>query len=86
MKEYFILPISAELYYLMQFSIVPRKALLGGVGFLPPVEIYSRCMLIPGNVRNELNQDYNLDIRGLLNKFPDFFRIGTFIDSTHMKL
>ena len=21
-----------------------------------------------------------------LNKFPDFFRLGTFIDSTHMKL
>ena len=26
------------------------------------------------------------DIRGSLNKFPDFFRMGTFIDSTHMKL
>ena len=25
-------------------------------------------------------------IRGSLNKFLDFFRIGTFIDSTHMKL
>ena len=25
-------------------------------------------------------------IRGSLNKFPDFFRLGTFIDSTHMKL
>ena len=25
-------------------------------------------------------------IRGLLNKFPDFFRMGTFFDSTHMKL
>ena len=24
--------------------------------------------------------------RGSLNKFPDFFRMGTFIDSTHMKL
>ena len=24
-----------------------------------------------------------LEIRGLLNKFPDFFRMGTFIDSTH---
>ena len=23
---------------------------------------------------------------GLLNKFPDFFRVGTFIDITHMKL
>ena len=25
-------------------------------------------------------------IRGSLNKFPDFFRMGTFIDNTHMKL
>ena len=25
-------------------------------------------------------------IRGSLNKFPDFFRMGTFIDSTHMRL
>ena len=25
------------------------------------------------------------DIQGSLNKFPDFFRMGTFIDSTHMK-
>ena len=25
-------------------------------------------------------------IRGSLNKFPDFYRMGTFIDSTHMKL
>ena len=24
--------------------------------------------------------------QGSLNKFPDFFRMGTFIDSTHMKL
>ena len=25
-------------------------------------------------------------IRGSLNEFPDFFHMGTFIDSTHMKL
>ena len=25
-------------------------------------------------------------IRGSLNKFPDFFHMGTFIDRTHMKL
>ena len=25
-------------------------------------------------------------IRGAYNKFPDFFRMGTFIDSIHMKL
>ena len=28
----------------------------------------------------------HIHIRGSLNKFPDFFRMGTFIDSTHMKL
>ena len=26
------------------------------------------------------------DLRGSLKRFPDFFRMGTFIDSTHMKL
>ena len=26
------------------------------------------------------------NIRGSLNKFPDFFRMGSFIDSTHIKL
>ena len=25
-------------------------------------------------------------LQGSLNKFPDFFRMGTFIDSTHVKL
>ena len=32
--------------------------------------------------------EYNAkrQLRGSLNKFPDFFRMGTFIDSTHMKL
>ena len=29
---------------------------------------------------------YILYIRGSLNKFPDFFRMDSFIDSTHMKL
>ena len=27
-----------------------------------------------------------MNIRGSFNKFPDFFRMATFIDSTHMKL
>ena len=27
-----------------------------------------------------------VNIRGAYNKFPDFFRMGTFIDSIHMKL
>ena len=34
---------------------------------------------------NKLVEWPNL-LRGSLNKFPDFFRMGTFIDSTHMKL
>ena len=25
-------------------------------------------------------------VQGSLNKFPDFFRMGTFIDSTYMKV
>ena len=28
----------------------------------------------------------NLKLRGAYDKFPDFFRMGTFIDSTHVKL
>ena len=28
----------------------------------------------------------NKKLRGSLNRFPDFFRMGTFIDSKHMKL
>ena len=27
-----------------------------------------------------------LEVRASLNKFPDFFHVGTFIDGTHMKL
>ena len=33
-----------------------------------------------------LKNIYTLYTRGSLHKFPDFFRMGTFIDSTHMKL
>ena len=29
---------------------------------------------------------YHIVLRVSLNKFPDFFRMGTFIDSIHMKL
>ena len=32
------------------------------------------------------NCHLSIKIRGSLNKFPDFFCMGTFIDSTHMKL
>ena len=31
-------------------------------------------------------QKSHYNIQGSLNKFPDFFHMGTFIDSTHMKL
>ena len=34
----------------------------------------------------DLIQSCYLRVRGSLNKFPDFFRMGTFIDSTHLKL
>ena len=30
--------------------------------------------------------DGNEEVQGSLNKFPDFFRMGTFIESKHMKL
>ena len=39
-------------------------------------------MLISGN--NKIKT--SVKIRGSLNKFPDFFRMGTFIDSTLRKL
>ena len=29
---------------------------------------------------------HHLKLQGAYNKFPDFFRMGTFIDSTHMKI
>ena len=29
---------------------------------------------------------HHMDLRGAYDKFPDFFRMGTFIDSTRMKL
>ena len=36
--------------------------------------------------RKKTTKTVSIDIRGSLNKFPDFFCMGTFIDSTHMKL
>ena len=32
------------------------------------------------------NFDFKLNVQGSLNKFLEFFRMGTFSDSTHMKL
>ena len=34
----------------------------------------------------EFSSSYIICIRSEYDKFPDFFRMGTFIDSTHMKL
>ena len=41
----------------------------------------NKCQKIPCLVQTRTHQ-----IRGSLNKFPEFFRMGTFINSTHMKL
>ena len=46
--------------------------------------IYGLNRLIWKSFMLHTNTWYN--IRGSLNKFPDFFRMCTFIDSTHMKL
>ena len=35
---------------------------------------------------DKMKKKNGFKLRGSLNKFPDFFRIGTFIDSIHMKL
>ena len=36
--------------------------------------------------KKNIFKNKNIDIRRSLNKFPDFFRMGTFIDRTHVKL
>ena len=41
--------------------------------------------LFPKTVNYLIWNSY-LKLRGAYDKFPDFFRMGTFIDSTHMKL
>ena len=38
------------------------------------------------NKKFRLNLFFKPYIRGSSNKLPDFFRMGTFIDSTHRKL
>ena len=43
----------------------------------------SPIILVNTLLSNSENKD---DFRGAYDKFPDFFRMGTFIDSTHMKL
>ena len=38
------------------------------------------------NIWNIITRRKSYNVRGAYDKFPDFFRMGTFIDSTHMKL
>ena len=48
---------------------------------------YQRWILFHALLSDILSRIYiYIYIRGSLNTFPDFFRTGTFIDSTHMKL
>ena len=49
-------------------------------------EKYQEGTLNKRNSGSRKEQSFNENLRGSLNKFPDFFRMGTFIDSTHMKL
>ena len=41
---------------------------------------------IKHSIHTHTHTHTHVHVRGSLNMFPDFFRIGTFIDSTHMKL
>ena len=52
------------------------------------VEFYDISNLVVYSMPNPIHTNIlNISyIRGAYDKFPDFSRIGTFIDSTHMKL
>ena len=45
-----------------------------------------KTIVMDDEIKKVLIINYSSYIQGSLNKFPDFFRMGTFIDSTHMKL
>ena len=51
---------------------------------------YRKVPSMYGDVEKFLSQPRSVwqyyEVWGSLNKFPDFFCMGTFIDSTHMKL
>ena len=53
------------------------------VAYLIPNPIYIQTHI---SIYLSIYLSFNIFIRGSLNKFPDFFRMATFIDSTHMKL
>ena len=48
-------------------------------------EVNQGCILFLSIILSDDFTD-STQVRGPLNKFPDFFRMGTFIDSSHMKL
>ena len=39
-----------------------------------------------GSIPDQVKPETQKMVWGAYDKFPDFFRMGTFIDSTHMKL
>ena len=47
---------------------------------------YKSLMYIHLNRCKQMSDVKLLQLRGTYDKFPVFFRIGTFIDSTHMKI
>ena len=55
--------------------------------FLPISIIFRQWILKVKNFNfGDSFYSVKLPVRGAYDKFPDFFRMGTFIDSTHMKL
>ena len=55
--------------------------------FEPPVETLSMFLpVFKVMLSKHFLPRLQRKIRGSFNKFPDFYRMGTFIDSTHMKL
>ena len=53
------------------------------IGLLPRA-LFVSASKQPGHDTSSMNQ--RSDYQGAHNKFPDFFRMGTFIDSTHREL
>ena len=52
------------------------------INFLDNLEVWVHDYDLKWKEQNSKHSN----IRGSLNKFPDFFCMATFIDSTHMKL
>ena len=50
------------------------------------VQVFELDLILAHKARFCFQKHNAADVRGSLNKFPDFFRMGNFIDSTHMKL